>query len=171
MNSNSPHLIPTALSSLECLEDLSLHDQSLFLLKRLALRFPRGMTFWLDALYLPESHSVPDPNELAPGLPIDERQMAIHYLLDEPWEEIEGNGYITKVPRKLNWYEISAKGWAVACRMTLQVDGDHIGWRLPLDLLTDNEAVILEKEQVPPWLEELRKLPIRDRPMPEQRWF
>jgi hypothetical protein len=69
MNSSLPHRIPTVLSSLECLEDLSLHDQSVFLLKRLALRFPRGKTFWLDVLYLPYSFSVPDPDELAPGPP------------------------------------------------------------------------------------------------------
>ena len=171
MNSNSPHLIPTVLSSLECLEDLSLRDQSVFLLKRLALRFPRGKTFWLDALYLPYSLSVPDPDELAPGLPIDERQMAIHYLLDEPWDEIERNGYVTKAPRGLRWYEISAEGWAVVDSMTLEVDGDHITWSLPPDGMCDNEVVILEIEHSTPRLDQLLRDRIRDRPVPEQCFF
>lgn len=171
MNSSSLHRIPTVLSSLECLEELSLRHQSLFLLKRLALRFPRDKTFWRDALYLPQSLSVPDPEELAPGLPMNERQMAVHYLLDEPWEEIERNGYVNKAPRGLRWYEISAKGWAVVDSMTLEFDGDHVTWSLPPDGMADNEEVILEKEQSAPWLDELRRLRIRDRPMPEQRWF
>jgi hypothetical protein len=171
MNLSSPHRIPAVLSSLECLEDLSLRDQSVFLLKRLAYRFPRGKTFWLDALYLPQSYSVPDPHELVPGLPMNERQMAIHYLLDEPWEEIERNGYVTKAPRGLRWYEISAKGWATVDNMTRGFDGDCVTWSLPPAGMADDEEVILEKEQSDPWLDELRRLPIRDRPMPEQRLF
>ena len=171
MNSSLPHRIPTVLSSLECLEDLSLHDQSVFLLKRLALRFPRGKTFWLDALYCAFSVSRPDLDELAPGLPNNERQMAIHYLLDKPWDEIERNGYVTKAPRGRRWYEISAEGWAVVDSMTLEVDGDHITWSLPPDSMSDNEVVILEIEHSTPRLDQLRRDRIRDRPVPEQRWF
>jgi len=74
MNSSSRINIPSHLSSLARLEKFSLQDQTLFLLKRLTLRFPRGKTFTLATLrgplYGPFYPSYTDPDKLVPGLPI-----------------------------------------------------------------------------------------------------
>ena len=92
MNSNSPHLIPNVICSLADFKDLSMHDQGLFLLSRLALLAPRGKTFWDVDVYRRKGDRL-DPNGLVPGLPKWEVRRAIMHLFDYPWREIVRNGY------------------------------------------------------------------------------
>ena len=134
MNSISPN-IPTDLPSLAWLKDLSLHDLCGFLLKRLALIFPRGRTFNLYHLYSPGSLCRSDGYGCFRGDPNSEVLIRIRYLLNTPWEEMVRDGYITELPRGREWYErrfeITAKGWEFVDSMTLdsqtlEVDDDSI---------------------------------------------
>ena len=138
MNSSSPNRIPTVLSSLACLEALSLDDQSLFLLKRLTLRFPKVKTFTLDTLHgFRFNLSRPDPNQLVPGLPSNECERAIEILLDKPWDEIVRKGYVTEARWQPYWYqiryEITAEGWAVTDSIGSQDEITAESWSIELD--------------------------------------
>lgn len=112
MDSNSPNRIPTSFPSLACLQELSLHDQGIFLLTRLGCLVPRGATFSKSDLSQRRDYSF-DPYRFAAGLPEHEQRRAIYHLFDAPWNEIEQSGYIAKVPRRFGWYEITDKGRAL----------------------------------------------------------
>jgi len=125
MNTSSPNRIPNVLGSLAYLEDLSLHDQGLFLLSRLATFFPRGKTFWKIDVFRREG-SIPPPNWLAPGIPKYEIRMTIHHLSFYAWNEILHNGWVAEAPPVSGWYEITDKGWEVVESNTCPCEGDGL---------------------------------------------
>ena len=114
--------IPTDLPSLAYLQALSLHDLALFLLKLLALLFPRSKTFDRDYLYSPGNLCRSDGRVLTCD-PDSEVMVRIRYLLNTPWEEMVRNGYITELPLRRErfgqWFEITAKGRELAESMTI----------------------------------------------------
>ena len=124
MNSSSPNRIPNVLSSLACLEALSLPDQGLFLLNRLDFVFPYGQTFskadlsWWSADRL-------DPYGFTPDLPNDEIRRAIHLLLDNPWRYLVHADYVAREPLQTGMYKVTNEGHAVVERNRVKVEIDR----------------------------------------------
>jgi len=130
MSSTSSIFIPASDPTPSCLRGLSLHDQGLFLLERLAFLCPRGKTFRELDLYL-GTRDRPDPNGLVPGVPSYEVRRTIRHLFDYPWREIVRAGYIAEAPPGSGRYEITDEGWAVVKSNTVEVDDDYIDTILP----------------------------------------
>jgi hypothetical protein len=123
MNSSSPNPIPTSLSSLAYLESLSLPDQGLFLLSRLELVFPFGISFpKADLSWWSEDRL--DPFGIAPGLPEDEIRSAIHLLLGDPWRYLVHADYVARMPEEAGVYQVTHEGRVVVKRNRVKVDID-----------------------------------------------
>jgi len=124
MNTRSTDRRPYSLPTLAFLEEFSLHDLTVFLLKLLAHIYPRGTAFWLEALYSPGSLCRSDGEAFAPGDPDNPIMVRIRYLLNTAWPEIVRNGYVTELPRRRGWhaserwFDISAEGWAAVRSIT-----------------------------------------------------
>ena len=125
MNSISPN-IPTVLPNLAWLEDLSLQEQGLFLLKRIVDSFGQVRRFWKEGLSWCMDGI--DHFGLVPGLRNDEIRRGIDHLLDKPFDWNVRNGYfVARGPERDHFYAITAKALAVVDGLT------HNGLTLEVD--------------------------------------
>jgi|NGEPerStandDraft_6_1074524.scaffolds.fasta_scaffold131171_1 hypothetical protein len=122
MKSSSPYYIDPVVHNLVRLRELSLHDQGVFLLKRLALSFRVGETFSKDDLFETRARAGkktrskvywPDPNGLAAGFPWYELLFVRNDLCHRVWAEIVHAGYVAEAPPGSGWYRITEEGRVV----------------------------------------------------------
>jgi hypothetical protein len=121
MNSSSTNDIDSSAHNLACFKELPLRDQGVFLLKRLALLFPRNQSFMKVRLAQCTPANL-GPNGLAFGFPEKERREALSYLLDGPWRELMDARYIDKESLDYSSFEITAVGWAAIESNTFEYD-------------------------------------------------
>ena len=140
MKSSSPYYIDPVVHNLVRLRELSLHDQGVFLLKRLALSFRVGETFSKDDLFETRTRAGkktrskvywPDPNGLAAGFPWYELLFVRNDLCHRVWAEIVHAGYVAEAPPGSGRYEITNEGWDAVKSNTVEVDNDYISTILP----------------------------------------
>ncbi len=116
-------------STLADLKSLSVHEQGMFLLKRLAKRFPKPERFYKKNLAL--TYPQPDIYGIAVGFPSPEVPAVVQYLLEgPPWRELERCFYVVNASGD-GWYEITEEGWE-ASKQNLQT---HAPNRVFLDAL------------------------------------
>src|ERR1700677_2336374 len=116
-------------STLADLKSLPVHEQGMFLLKRLAKSFPKAERFRKKNLGL--TYPQPDIYGIAVGFPSAEVPAVIQYLIEgPPWRELERCFYVVNATGD-GWYEITEEGWE-AGEQNLQTNAPN---RVVLDAL------------------------------------
>lgn len=98
--------------TLDEFKKLSVEDQGILFLKRLAHNFRRGQTFKRSNLAL-SAHGTPDAYSLCTGWPREDLAEGVRNLLGTPWRTIERHGYIAESLSGDSNFEVTPHGWAL----------------------------------------------------------
>jgi hypothetical protein len=112
MAPNQPFTIASVAPILDEFKKLSVENQGIAFLKRLAHHFRRGQSFKRSNLALP-AHGTPDAYSLCTGWPREDWAEGVRYLLGTPWRTIEREQYIAESLSGEGHFEITPEGWAV----------------------------------------------------------
>jgi hypothetical protein len=112
MAPNQLFTIASVAPTLDDYKTLSVEDQGIAFLKRLAHHFHRGKTFKRTNLAL-SAHETPDAYSRCTGWPREDWTEGVRYLLGTPWRTIEREGYIAESLSGEGNFEVTTEGWAV----------------------------------------------------------
>ena len=103
--------IAAVAHSLADFKSLPLPDQSILLLKRLALLFPQGQTFSKQNFLSFGPNNLPDPYGITSGYPREIVPEMLRYLLSLPWHYLEQNYLIAQIPAHNGFFELTPHGF------------------------------------------------------------
>ena len=112
MSTNQPFTIGSVAPTLAEFKKLSIDDQGIAFLRRLAALFPAGRDFHRNNLAMP-FYDHADSAGLCTGWPREDARPGIDYLLKTCWRTIEGHGYIVEGLSGHGGFEVSEEGWKI----------------------------------------------------------
>ena len=108
-----PFTINSVAPTLTEFKKLSLDDQAIAFLRRLAFLFPVGKTFHRGNLNLPATNGHPDTSALCTGWPREDVAAGLDYLLKTCWRTAERHGYLAEALSGHSFFEVTEEGWAM----------------------------------------------------------